>query len=133
LPYASGYAVEPGELVYLFESFGGILPEIDHEAVEHGIDLFQIETRNPHLHEEKGTKHLKNMLLDGLATIYHSPLCEESTKKLILRELVDQGALSRREKPPVLHFSGPIGKVNSAKFIDAIKDHIGVLYALHEE
>jgi len=26
LPYASGYAVEPGELVYLFESFGGILP-----------------------------------------------------------------------------------------------------------
>jgi len=133
LPYASGYAVEPGELVYLFESFGGILPEIDHEAVEHGIDLFQIETRNPHMHEEKGTKHLKQMLLDGLATIYHSPLCEESTKKLILRELVNQGALSSRGKPPVLHFSGPISKVNGAKFMDAIKDHIGVLYALHEE
>jgi len=133
LPYASGYAVEPGELVYLFESFGGILPEIDHEAVEHGIDLFQIETRNPHMHEEKGTKHLKSMLLDGLATIYHSPLCEESTKKLILRELVNQGALSSRGKPPVLHFSGPISKVNGEKFMDAIKDHIGVLYALHEE
>jgi mannosyl-3-phosphoglycerate synthase len=133
LPYASGYAVEPGELMFLFESFGGILPEIDHEAVEHGIDLFQIETRNPHMHEEKGTQHLKDMLLSGLATIYHSPLCEEGTKKLILRELVNQGALSSRGKPPVPHFNAPIGKIDSSKFMDAIKDHIGVLYALHEE
>lgn len=133
LPYASGYAVEPGELMFLFESFGGILPEIDHEAVEQGIDLFQIETRNPHMHEEKGTQHLKDMLLSGLATIYHSPLCEESTKRLILRELVNQGALSSRGKPPVPHFNAPIGKIDSSKFMDAIKDHIGVLYALHEE
>ena len=133
LPYASGYAVEPGELMFLFESFGGILPEIDHEAVEHGIDLFQIETRNPHMHEEKGTQHLKDMLLSGLATIYHSPLCEENTKRLILRELVNQGALSSRGKPPVPHFNAPIGKIDSSKFMDAIKDHIGVLYALHEE
>jgi len=133
LPYAFGYAVEPGELVYLFESFGGILPEIDHEAVEHGIDLFQIETRNPHMHEEKGIQHLKHMLIEGLATIYHSPLCEEGTKKLILRELVNQGALNSREKPPLPHFNGPIGKVEGSKFMDAIKDHLGALYALHEE
>jgi len=133
LPYASGYAVEPGELMFLFESFGGILPEIDHEAVEHGIDLFQIETRNPHMHEERGTRHLNDMLLSGLATIYHSPLCEESTKKLILRELVNQGALSSREEPPVPCFNTPIGKIDSSKFMNVIKEHLGVLYALHEE
>jgi len=133
LPFASGYAVEPGELVYLFESFGGILPQIDHEAVEHGIDLFQIETRNPHMHEEKGIQHLKHMLIEGLATIYHSPLCEEGTKKLILRELVNQGALNSREKPPVPHFNAPIAKIDSAKFMNAIKEHLGALYALHEE
>ena len=133
LPYASGYAVEPGELTFLFESFGGILPEIDHEAVEQGIDLFQIETRNPHMHEERGTQHLKDMLLSGLATIYHSPLCEESTKRLILRELVNQGALSSRGKPPVPHFNAPIGKIDSSKFMNVIKEHLGVLYALHEE
>jgi len=133
LPFASGYAVEPGELVYLFESFGGILPQIDHEAVEHGIDLFQIETRNPHMHEEKGIQHLKHMLTEGLATIYHSPLCEEGTKKLILRELVNQGALNSREKPPLPHFNAPLGKIDSAKFMNAIKEHLGALYALHEE
>ncbi len=133
LPYASGYAVEPGELVYLFESFGGILPEIDHEAVERGIDLFQIETRNPHMHEERGIQHLKHMLIEGLATIYHSPLCEEGTKRLILRELVNQGALSSREKPSVPHFNAPIGKMDSSKFMNVIKEHLGVLYALHEE
>jgi mannosyl-3-phosphoglycerate synthase len=133
LPYASGYAVEPGELIFLFESFGGILPEIDHEAVEQGIDLFQIETRNPHMHEEKGIQHLKHMLTEGLATIYHSPLCEEGTKRLILRELVNQGALGSREKPPVPHFNAPIGKIDSAKFMNVIKEHLGALYALHEE
>jgi len=133
LPYASGYAVEPGEVVYLFESFGGILPEIDHEAVEQGIDLFQIETRNPHMHEEKGMQHLKRMLTEGLATIYHSPLCGEGTKKLVLRELVNQAALNSGEEPPVPHFNAPIGKIDSAKFMNAIKEHLDALYALHEE
>jgi hypothetical protein len=46
---------------------------------------------------------------------------------------VNQGALSSRGKPPVPHFNAPIGKIDSSKFMDAIKDHIGVLYALHEE
>jgi len=72
-------------------------------------------------------------LTEGLATIYHSPLCEQVTKKLVLRELVNQGALNSGEEPPVPHFNAPIGKIDSAKFMDAIKDHIGVLYALHEE
>ena len=130
LPFASGYAVEPAELVFLFEEFGGILPEIDHEAVEQGIDVFQIETLNPHMHEEKGVVHLREMLLEGLAPIYHSPLCEDSTKKLILKELVSQEALSSRAKPPLPRLCAPLRKKDNAKFMEAIGEHLGDFYAL---
>jgi len=130
LPFASGYAVEPAELVFLFEAFGGILPEIDHEAVEQGIDIFQIETRNPHLHEERGVEHLQHMLLEGLAPIYHSPLCEDSTRKLILKELVNQEALSSRAKPPLPRMCAPLREKNTVKFTSVIEKHLAEYYAL---
>ena len=130
LPFASGYAMEPAELVFLFEKFGGILPGTDHEAIEQGIDVFQIETRNPHLHEEKGMGHLKQMLLEGLATIYHSPLCEDGTRKLILKELVSQEALGGREEPPVPRSCIPLRKKDSAKFMNALGEHLDDFYAL---
>jgi len=130
LPFASGYAMEPAELVFLFEKFGGILPGTDHEVVEQGIDVFQIETMNPHLHEEKGMRHLKQMLLEGLATIYHSPLCGDSTRKLILKELVSQEALGCRKEPPVPRSCVPLIKKDSAKFMNAIGEYLDDFYAL---
>jgi hypothetical protein len=41
LPFASGYAAEPQELVSMFESFSGILPTKDIKVMEQGIDIFQ--------------------------------------------------------------------------------------------
>ncbi len=76
LPYASGFAVEPYELVAIFEGFGGVLPTVYKTAANHGIEIFQIETRNPHLHEEKGVEHVREVLTPGLSAIYHSPICE---------------------------------------------------------
>ncbi|PIW40323.1 MAG: hypothetical protein COW22_02325, partial [Chloroflexi bacterium CG15_BIG_FIL_POST_REV_8_21_14_020_46_15] len=55
------------------------------------------------------------------------------TRKLVLRELVNQGALNSGEKPPVPHFNAPIGTIDSAKFMNAIKEHLDAFYALHEE
>ena len=57
LPYASGYAVEPQELISIFEGFGGILPTAHQAAAKQGIEIFQIETKNPHLHEDRGRMH----------------------------------------------------------------------------
>ena len=37
LPYASGYAVEPQELISIFEGAGGVLPIVDQAAAEHGM------------------------------------------------------------------------------------------------
>ncbi len=130
LPYASGYAVEPQELVSIFEDFGGILPTKNPKVMEQGIDIFQIETRNPHLHEEKGDEHIQEMLLAAMSTIYHSPLCGAELKRVILAELVKQGILKDGEEPPHIHIATPPKKVNINKFINAIKSDFDKYHVL---
>ena len=90
LTYASGFAVEAQELVSIFEGFGGILPAASTVAAKQGIEIFQIETRNPHFHEEKGRVHLKQMLVPSLSAIYHSPLCDKALKQQIIQGLVEK-------------------------------------------
>ncbi|MFN4336249.1 MAG: mannosyl-3-phosphoglycerate synthase [Candidatus Nitrosocaldus sp.] len=101
LDYSSGFAIEPYELVYLMEEFGGVLESRHAEAMYEGINVLQIESRNPHLHEEKGSTHIKEMLRDSLASIYFSRLCTPSLKKQILKDLRRVGAI--RSKDDVQH------------------------------
>ena len=133
LPYASGYAVEPQELVSIFEQFGGSLPSSPTEVVKHGLDLFQIETRNPHLHEDKGAEHLSGMLLAGLSTIYYSELCDEETKQLILAQLASQKALKRRKEPPKPRVSRALSEIYISEFIKLMEPHLETYSALYEE
>jgi mannosyl-3-phosphoglycerate synthase len=121
IPYASGYAVEPQELISLFESYGGILPTEDSRVIDHGIDVFQIETRNPHLHEERGNDHLNRMLLCSLSVVYHSPLCDKKVKREILAELVNQRILERGQEPPPVHINPPLRKANLDNLVATIR------------
>jgi mannosyl-3-phosphoglycerate synthase len=132
LPYASGYAVEPQELVSIFEGFGGVLAMAHQTAAKHGVEVFQIETRNPHLHEEKGSEHLQEMLLPGLGAIYHSPLCEAETRQLIIDELSQQNAIKPRQKPPRPHMSAPPKNMNLQKFIKVMEEHMASYLAPEE-
>ena len=134
LTYASGYAVEPQELISIFEGFGGILPMAQLTAAKHGVEIYQIETRNPHLHEEKGGQHLlAEMLLPGLATIYYSPLCEEETKQLIMDELLRQDAIKPDEDPTNPHIIAPPRKIDLKKFTEVMAEHMKSYSALEEE
>ncbi|MEA3298337.1 MAG: mannosyl-3-phosphoglycerate synthase [Chloroflexota bacterium] len=131
LPYASGYAVEPQELVSIFEGFGGFLPIARGAPAKHGVDILQIETRNPHLHEEKGFQHLKKeMLLPGIGTIYHSPLCEEATRKLVLDELLKAGVIKSEEEPPRPHIMAPLKNIDLPKFKEAMAEHMNSYWVL---
>jgi mannosyl-3-phosphoglycerate synthase len=100
LPYASGFAVESQELISIFEGFGGILPTTYPPATKQGIEIFQIETRNPHLHEERGGMHLKRMVLPVLSVIYHSNLCSPDIKQEILKVLTNQRVLQTEREIP---------------------------------
>jgi mannosyl-3-phosphoglycerate synthase len=123
-PFASGYAVEPQELVSLCEDYGGVLPMASHKIAKEGVEIFQIESRNPHFHEERGIAHLRDMLLQGLSTIYHSPLCEKETKKLILRELSAQRALKKGEVPPKPHITLPPRNASIKSFTNFMAEHL---------
>lgn len=132
LPYASGYAVEPQELISILEMFGGILPAARTKAAKHGVEICQIETRNPHLHEEKGWQHLRGMLSLGLGTIYHSPLCGGETKKVILGELQQQEAIGQDAEPAQPRLYPPLKQIDLQRFAEIMQEHMSS-YSLPEE
>jgi mannosyl-3-phosphoglycerate synthase len=131
IPYASGYAVESQELISLFENFGGILPTKESKVIEQGIDILQIETRNPHLHEERGNQHLNDILLSSMSTIYHSPLCDKEVKQAILVELANQGILKNGESPTPVHINTPLNKAKVDKFVNVIRRDFHKYQVLH--
>jgi mannosyl-3-phosphoglycerate synthase len=123
--------VESQELVSLFESFGGILPTKESKVIEQGIDILQIETRNPHLHEERGNQHLNEILLSSMSTIYHSPLCDREVRQAILAELANQGILKDKETPSPIHVNPPLRNAKLAKFVNSIRSDFDKYHLLH--
>jgi len=113
LTYATGYGVETQELISIIEQFGGILPIGDKAVAEKGVEIIQTETINPHLHAERGGEHLvQEMLIPSLSVIYHSQLCEASTKQMILNQLLEQECLKRGEEVPKIRLIPPPQKAD---------------------
>lgn len=126
LIYATAYGVETQELMCIFQQFGGMLPITDETAVEKGIDIIQTETINPHIHEERGEEHLfQDMLIPSLSVIYHNPLCEESTKQLITKQLVELDCIKPDEEVPVLRMIPPPESADIERFASALEEHLG--------
>jgi len=114
LSYSTGYSVEPYHFVYLFDEFGLKAEDITYsDALSAGIEIFQIETLNPHIHEEKGEGHIKNMLLGSLQTVYHSKLCNDYVRSKVLEEL---GDILEWEMPKENIIMPPIGEIDVSKF-----------------
>jgi mannosyl-3-phosphoglycerate synthase len=87
---ATGYAVEPFQLVNAWEQFG--VSALDAATT---IRVLQIETRNPYFHDSsKGNGHIQQTQVQGLSTIYYS--------KLTPRKLKDDLEMSMKEEFPTL-------------------------------
>lgn len=100
LDYASGYAVEPYHIIDLLERYGGISAPRPQEMAGERVDVFQIQSRNPHLHEAKGEEHVEGMIQSALSVIYHSPVCPPTLRERIEKELTERGILSEGEEVP---------------------------------
>ncbi len=125
LTYGSGYAVETQELISILEQFSGISSVIDKEVAERGVEIVQTETINPHLHAERGDEHLfQEMLLPSLSVIYHSLLCEDATKELIRKQLVEMECLKADEPVPRVRLIPPPQNVNLPTFAEAIEGEV---------
>jgi mannosyl-3-phosphoglycerate synthase len=102
LTFSSGYSIEPYEIVNVLEEFGGIIPTTNQDAMDKGVEVMQVETRNPHFHEDKGDDHLKEMTVASLGSIYHSKICPPKLREKILESLRGRSMLDEGQpEPPV--------------------------------
>src|SRR5918999_4536449 len=122
LTYSSGFSVETYEIVNLLEQFGGILPTENQDAMDKGVEVMQVETRNPHFHEDKGEIHLKEMINGSLGCIYHSKICHPKLQEKILEELKNKSTIDQNEVPPILEKINPFKKVDIKAFDKILHD-----------
>lgn len=100
LDYSTGFSVETHQFVSLMEKFGGVKPSPFPEIMKSGVEVFQIESRNPHLHEvTKGDNHIREMIEYSLSVLWHSGICPASLKKDISSELSRLKIIRKNEEP----------------------------------
>lgn len=119
--YATGYAVEPYHFIDLLEQFGGVIPN-KHGDMRRMIRLCQIESRNPHLHADKGDAHVADMIIGSLATIYHSKLCPASLQKRIDDELHHGGYLKAGESLSPVRVYPNLARLALDRFAEAAQE-----------
>jgi mannosyl-3-phosphoglycerate synthase len=114
LSFSSGYSIESFEIVKILEEFGGIIPTQYQEAMDKGVEVMQVETRNPHFHEDKGEDHLKEMILASLGSIYHSKVCPPKLREKILESLQSKAMPGEgQNEPPVNGIIDPFKDIDT--------------------
>lgn len=121
LGWSNGYSIEPYQYVYLMEQFGGIMPPPQPNVPQRHVNIYQIESRNPHLHESKGDEHVERMIESSLSVIYHSPLCSDKLKAEIERELDQRGIRPAGDAIPTMRTYKPLATADLAAFNDVLK------------
>jgi mannosyl-3-phosphoglycerate synthase len=118
LTFSSAYAIEPYEIVNVLEEFGGIIPTVNQDAMDKGVEIMQVETRNPHFHEDKGDDHLKEMVIASLGSIYHSKICPPKLREKILETLRSKNMLEegQQEEPPAPTKIEPFKDIDTRPF-----------------
>ncbi|MDY7086325.1 MAG: mannosyl-3-phosphoglycerate synthase [Actinomycetota bacterium] len=120
LRLAGGFAVEPYEYMDLFEQFGGVLESTDPDVMASSVPVLQIETRNPHFHDNKGEEHVQGMRMQALNVLYHSPVTLPAVRQAIVQFMVEQGALEAGQEPPRERVYPPVGTLDLDLLYDAL-------------
>lgn len=122
IDYSSGYSIEPYHYINVLEKYGGVIDAPSADVMKHGIQFFQIESRNPHLHEVKGEEHVKSMSREAMEVIYRSPLCPDHLKEDIRQDLMNRGLLNDGEElAETVRYYPALTKVNMKKFMEVVQ------------
>ncbi|KAF9697958.1 hypothetical protein EKO04_003967 [Ascochyta lentis] len=142
LSFATGYAVEPFQLIDAWERSGAFplsTPPQTGTAQQNPppparltrkVEILQIETLNPHIHDfGKGEEHIQRMQVQGLGTTYHSRLApqefKDELKEYVKEELssqVDEGGVPQRAR-----VYPPLEGMDFGVFEDVLKAQAGTL------
>jgi mannosyl-3-phosphoglycerate synthase len=120
IDYSSGYSIEPYHIINLIERFGGIVESPVPEIMQKNVEVFQIESRNPHLHDAGDKEHIDQMSYMAMQVIYHSHVCPEKLKKELLRAMTARGYVDSDKKPKRPHYFPPLSGVQEDEFLEAI-------------
>jgi mannosyl-3-phosphoglycerate synthase len=121
LDYSAGYSIEPYHIVNLLERYGGIVPR-PGDGPPPPVEVFQIESRNPHLHEAGDESHIDSMQLQAMQAIYHSPLCPETIRREVLADATRRGLAERGRLFPKLRYFPPLSTIDREQFLACIAD-----------
>ena len=99
------------------ENFGGIIrgPSGLHKG---GVEIFQIETRNPHFHEDKGDQHITGMLQESLSAINNSKICNTDITRDIKNHLL---VLEEKTNQISSRIGGSATTANNNHIMDPVK------------
>ncbi|MFQ6134425.1 MAG: mannosyl-3-phosphoglycerate synthase [Nitrososphaerales archaeon] len=157
LTFSSGFSVEPHIMVNILEEFGSLRP-IETKDIkeklkdfilrtpqhlqlspietknlsEKGVQIYQIETRNPYVRVEKSDEHLGNMLLSSIGVIYHSGICNDNLRQIMMDELIPLGLIKKGVKPPKPPTMRPIKGINFKKLQRLIESEAKTLVTMGE-
>jgi len=120
LRLAGGFAVEPYEFIDLFEQFGGVLESTSADVMASSVPVLQIETRNPHFHDNKGEEHVQGMRMQALNVLYHSPVTLPAVRQAIAEFMIEQGVLGVGQEPPRERIYPPVGTLDLDLLYDAL-------------
>jgi mannosyl-3-phosphoglycerate synthase len=120
LRLAGGFAVEPFHFINMFEQYGGLLDDGDLDVMAQSVQIHQIETRNPHFHDDKGEDHVQGMRMQALNVLFHSPICPPAVRDDIREFLVAEGAIEAGAEPPQERVYPPVSMLARDIFFDEL-------------
>jgi mannosyl-3-phosphoglycerate synthase len=120
LDYSEGYSIEPYHIINLLERYGGIIESPVGDAMQKSVEVYQIESRNPHLHEAGDKEHIDRMSYLAMQVVYHSPVCPEPLKKEIRRSATARGHLKAGEDVPTPRRFPPLSTIDHDSFMKEI-------------
>ncbi len=125
MKWAGGFAVEPYQLVTLLESCYIGLRDDSCPVTPDRIKIYQIESRNPHIHAERGDEHIADMIHRSLGVIYHSKLYIDEIKDDV-EKIMSEYKLAG--KPPAPRVYDPRDVDPSKVFTTLISNSRDALY-----
>jgi mannosyl-3-phosphoglycerate synthase len=132
LDYSSGYSIEPYHFVNLFERFGGLTDiALSQEMIQNHVEVFQIESRNPHMHDvAKGQEHIARMSYAAMKVMHDSPVCPPRLKEELAREIGLLYPPDQAAKPPQIRYYPPLSGLDLDAFAETIRDQPYATYLL---
>lgn len=121
MDYSQGYSIEPYHIVNLIEKFGGLEKSPYPEIMKKSVEIYQIESRNPHLHEAGDDDHIKDMSYAAMRSIFHSKICPADLKERIFELMKEQELLNDGKNPQKLHKFPALININKAEFFNELR------------